>query len=260
MSGENRTPGDHQLSSIQIPDELKEHYKVLTGVGDAEERGLNLKGLSRVNLFVGPNNSGKSRFLRGVAAAKELRFGPLLHVQKAKEVHDFLSEQHRQVQLKARGQIVLPPTGKLEMDVMTEGQDLGGRMRKEHRVWQGFQPGQLTIQDPHSSGALRQKYVEQMIEAGTAAANMVDNFFTKVSNQIAFHRLYLPTMRGLRPLLKSNQDVYADRINADYFTDGTKVETFTGLKIYDWEIGNSATRFETTRTSFLPTYLERRSR
>lgn len=45
-------------------------------ISDDGEKGDVLKNLSKINIFVGENNSGKSRFLRFLVATKNLNFIP----------------------------------------------------------------------------------------------------------------------------------------------------------------------------------------
>jgi AAA15 family ATPase/GTPase len=47
------------ISEIYLPEELRQQYNL-------SENCYVLSGINRINIFIGPNNSGKSRLLRGL--------------------------------------------------------------------------------------------------------------------------------------------------------------------------------------------------
>lgn len=241
MSGEKRTPGDHQLSSIQIPDELKEHYKVLTGVGVTAERGLNLKGLSRVNLFVGPNNSGKSRFLRGVAAAKELRFRP-------RSVGDQMMSAGVQLRQGYDELLKLGPFREVEpfdrmvkelpvYDSLREGETIFTPLKSLVAGLSEAQVNNIQFRQPDgdrypSPG----HYLGQVHSLGRVAESTLGEYRHGSANKILLQRLYIPTLRGLRPLPDMDKDVYFDRVKKDFFSKELseyKGDIFTGMSLYE---------------------------
>ncbi|HSJ04230.1 MAG TPA: ATP-binding protein [Verrucomicrobium sp.] len=237
MSGKNRTPGDHQLSSIQIPDELKVQYQVLTGLGETEARGHNLQGLSRVNLFVGPNNTGKSRFLRGVAAAKELKFGPRLQAESIEESLNQLRsgkdriEQQFQIFLERP---IMPAIDHLGLDKCAEGEDITTSFVSFTSKWQNANSNDVSNRRQDDGRSLPpSSLLSEIQQVGISTQEDFKERFKSLSRNLQYHRLYLPTLRGLRPLPNPNQDVYADRVSKDYFTKDFKGEIFTGLKLYE---------------------------
>jgi AAA15 family ATPase/GTPase len=72
MSG---TP-NHMISEIKLPEEMSNSYTVFDQKSEDGQKET-IPNLSKVNLFIGANNSGKSRFLRGVFGEKLLKF--LIH-------------------------------------------------------------------------------------------------------------------------------------------------------------------------------------
>src|SRR5258706_15889748 len=67
----------YHIKEILLNDTF-ERYTVM-GQSEGEKR---LSNLSKMNIFVGENNSGKSRFLRRLAAIKQLQFTPNIEGKK----------------------------------------------------------------------------------------------------------------------------------------------------------------------------------
>ncbi len=59
------------LRELQIPNDLKSQY-LTSGEDGVEDPYQRLVGLSKLNVFIGPNNSGKSRLLRALFSAQPL--------------------------------------------------------------------------------------------------------------------------------------------------------------------------------------------
>jgi len=55
---------------LVLPDELSKSYAT-------DEHANRICKLSKLNVFIGPNNSGKSRLLRGLFQQKQLVFSPV---------------------------------------------------------------------------------------------------------------------------------------------------------------------------------------
>ncbi|WP_204985391.1 hypothetical protein, partial [Escherichia coli] len=52
----------------------------------------NLNNLSKINIFIGPNNSGKSRFLRDLFSIEEIRYNLIqLKLIELSEIYDEVS-------------------------------------------------------------------------------------------------------------------------------------------------------------------------
>src|SRR6266571_6622855 len=63
---------DYHIKAIAL-DEQFEKYTVKSA---QKEGGNRLSNLSKINIFVGENNSGKSKFLRHLAVIEKLQFVP----------------------------------------------------------------------------------------------------------------------------------------------------------------------------------------
>ncbi len=54
----------YKIREILLDPSVFSRYRIRKAEGNLEERPSRLQNLSKINIFVGPNNSGKSRFIR----------------------------------------------------------------------------------------------------------------------------------------------------------------------------------------------------
>ncbi|OPA24173.1 hypothetical protein BHL47_25795, partial [Bacillus cereus] len=64
------------------------------------------------------------------------------------------------------------------------------------------------------------------------AENIKEKLSYPIPEKYIFHKVYIPTLRGLR-ILENKDDYYLRRTKADYFGDKEQIDIFTGLSLYE---------------------------
>jgi predicted ATPase len=192
--------------------------------------------LSKINVFVGPNNSGKSRFLRRLAFTKQLESSvPQEVVRVAKLWEDFKRTVLAQTSNWGVGDFgsgFLARLRGMSADTsVKEGQAFMqtqlaylNEMANKRDTSGGF------VGNPVSQDQLAR--LNALAEKGAAEIQAV---MTAVPEIIKYQKLYFPTLRGLRPL-HGGTDSFAERTSRDYFGNvggaDEPPELFTGLQLY----------------------------
>jgi hypothetical protein len=198
-------------------------------VQDADEQVLAVK---RLNFFIGKNNSGKSRFLRGLYSEHRdfCDFTLSCRDELKKfyfEFNDFLegdgnilSKINSETQPKSSFLVSSKNEKDLNVDFLLENITLN-LMRK--KILSFLDLGEKYF---FMNGA-RRVYLEEKI-------NKLGSI--KVGGQkITFSRVYLPVLRGLRPISSDSKDCYKKRTQEDYFKiDGLSGGVITGEDFYDF--------------------------
>ncbi len=194
-----------------------------------------LGGLSKINLFVGPNNSGKSRFLRELAKIEAPHFVPERSLKELRDWREYLVSEIRKIisgniadidGLKASAES-LPA-----FDSVTAGTEPFKVLHPFLKNLTQARGGSVNF----SQGIMRAGF-EHMLQPlrnlGTTATGTLENILKPLPNKWEFERIYIPTLRGLRPF-EGYGDVYQKRTHADYFTTGKHPEIATGLQLYSY--------------------------
>ena len=197
------------------------------------QAGLCLAPLRKVNIFAGANNEGKSRLLRHLFAMEQNT------VPRTSEGHGI---PYRDVQALIDAH-------------QTAWQEIVAVFRQDAKQ------KQIDIYDPPFS-RMRQRFtgmdevcpvvnrcfdsVEEMA-ACFESYDAARRFFRSVGNLRSMlrnvlltatnhSRVYIPTLRGLRPFSEDTADVYAERTKEDYFSEEPlrgRSLFFTGLGLYE---------------------------
>jgi AAA15 family ATPase/GTPase len=183
--------------------------------------------LGRINIFIGENNSGKSRFLRWLAKTK-LKFTTSLDVM---EKLNLIVQFTRSEVANALGNGHTDANGYWEKSQKVSRYDW---VTEEHKYREGLSAFLLDIsRAAGGAGDVRGNWNTQSAERLKGIADR----FTKELAQInapetfKFPKFYIPTLRTLRHV--AEDDIYQTRINEDYFKDGQPAPTtFTGLSLY----------------------------
>jgi hypothetical protein len=200
-----------------------------------------LSGLSVVNLFVGPNNSGKSRFLRQLFLASGLHyttnkysartfrdfaskyrveFGDILRhgVRKIGKVNSALVES---TLVEIPDSLFIEPGSKFPDSIREIIDGMGGPAADVDVGVPVLEEGRKVLR------AKVQGKVKRMTEDFLA--------FRWDSKMSSRERFYVPIRRGMRPLKEGKEDCYRDRTQADYFKKekpSAHQTIFTGLGLY----------------------------
>ncbi|WEA46823.1 AAA family ATPase [Priestia aryabhattai] len=234
----------HHIKTLAINSKLEFDYNLKT-----------IDNLSKVNIFVGSNNSGKSRFLRGIFSLKgNLNFSP------PKETVDI--ERYYRIMLEFMGSLngILRnaqfigineiTTEYLEKEIenfkrepiVKEGENL---FKLFHRFMD-----EINTLNENSSVTQIGGVIGSSRETKNEVIDKFKNSFEHYESQISeinspsseeytinFKRVYIPTLRGLRgyeDTIQDNKDIYTERTQNDYFkSPSDSLEIHTGLNLYD---------------------------
>ncbi len=231
------------FSKIFIKEEIFKDYKT-------ENDDEVISNFSRINLFIGANNSGKSRFLRSIMSNKNLKFEyqeldskiiNLLIRNYNNKIKDFVNRYIRKEQYDA---IFLFATAKEVGKYLTVGLDFESVILNAlNNVITHIDTYRLHLINSIPYGekfSTAQEFLKGVAEENlpTIKAYLKNTISIKDHNWI-----YIPTLRGLRTYsvwdkeangLKA-KNVYLDRTHNDYFKENEEVYTQikTGLDIYD---------------------------
>jgi hypothetical protein len=206
--------------------------------------------LSKINLFVGPNNSGKSRLLRELAKIPTPSFVPTVGLDPIKQLQDQLVTQIKglikgsiaDVNGYRNAAISLSP-----YDHITAGQDcFRALIELAGKLSQTQQNGLRTDYTSGYSGGDSSGLVAPLKQIGTQTSEALTNLLKVIPSRWDFTRVYVPTLRGLRTF-DGNPDLYLKRTTKDYFPDGNGPRVETGLDL-----------FQNIRSLLLGTLAERR--
>lgn len=197
-----------------------------------------LDNLSKINIFVGSNNSGKSRYVRNIFDQSSYSFIPTnLNIGEVNSLFaDFRSEILSTVSkygVIEYGSIVSESNKFKELkyieekneyilqflSLLNELSNLKGELVVTSRSSYSF----------HSYSALNS-------DINNIAAEYLEKFISVVKNSdrtYKFKKVYIPALRGLRPF-DGNHDHYLSRTINDYFPELNNNESiFTGLNLYE---------------------------
>ena len=220
-----------------------------------DEKGNVLKNLSKINIFIGENNSGKSRFLR-LLVSNELDFKP--DNNEIEEINVALSKL-RDKKIGEQEQLItgLDPNLHFQnieflrtntyLKIHEAIEELGKTMEIQAK----------TIEENEKEGNEEYEYFQEIQIHDYAEGMLTDIKELLSDDQIykPFKKIYIPILRGVRPLnygnsLKSSddksfkEDVYKLRTIEDYFEESDidistsfeepgDVNIFTGLETFD---------------------------
>lgn len=204
-----------------------------------------LNNLSKINIFVGQNNSGKSRLLRNISKIEEYEFLPLDvdHEKNRVFIDETVSEittvlnRYSVTTLGDVNSILLPSVQPNSFYKYAENPAFRLQKLLNYISTQDFNSVQRSGGDVHSCAeALKVIAANKKDVLGA----IVDEIKEKESGR--YKRMYIPILRGLRPTRRGEHNVndYHDRTSFDYFEnsigDGNKYSDnliFTGLELYE---------------------------
>ncbi|HEY4289653.1 MAG TPA: hypothetical protein VGN00_21275 [Puia sp.] len=246
------------ISEIYLPSALQQQYQ-------CADINQVLIGLNRVNIFIGPNNSGKSRLLRGLyketfkyhLAEQDFRKWRTL----AADVHEQVSKYLLEIRMQDIASLACPgiksKLGTIK-DTLIEG-GLPGEFNALQEL-ESFIKDLQTFKctgGSHLPGEGGNHFNVEGISRRIQqlAANYSDQIPASVIDFSLpnFKKTYIPILRGLRPMqiddsegfhFSDRFDNYKNRTLGDYFLAGIKsgtekanaansMQVVTGLRLYD---------------------------
>ncbi|MGA9363078.1 MAG: AAA family ATPase [Bacteroidota bacterium] len=235
-----------KIADLELPDKS---YSYKDSTGKVNDTFANL---SKINIIVGENNCGKSRLIRQILSAKELRYSPadfdLTEVsgileRSREKLRNHFRDRHiaeEGVQTRIAG---LPKIERISdaSDLQKPFQELKAQVeRLIGHVDRGWGGGVMYTHD-HLGKDLSKLISESMTYKGKP----LDEWL--VSSK--FKKIYIPILRGLysSQFLPSGPDYYENLIREFYFKGASgDFEVFTGLGIYnrvkEYQSGNQKQR------------------
>ena len=217
----------HHIRALSLEGKLFDRY---IRVGD----GLRLRTLSKINLFVGANNSGKSRFLRGLAAIKTLSIVPEENYDRVAQIMQSLHNGLKTACISYNADDAngfVQQSGALAANVVfREDVDLFKPLDDLFKDILG--QGMLnTVKGNYGNQGDHPRLRQAFHAMAAPLAEEFESLKQTLPRQYRFKRVYIPTLRGLR-CFGSSDDIYEKRTRTDYFNDAAHVEIFTGLTLY----------------------------
>ncbi|WP_295894039.1 AAA family ATPase [uncultured Vibrio sp.] len=230
------------INRIRIPSFSNEGFKsnisyASPGVSEEIDWNWQLENLRPINLFIGPNNSGKSRLLRHIYISDlstidsdDLPIRGIIDLLINPDLANNLAPEFSHYGYNA----------KLAETVQ---KSILGKMVKEtkyntvHRLISSTTNDRVTSVRSQIRDKLTPKFIEHLFSP--ISAELLKHLSSY--NDKNFKKTYIPLLRGLRTLSKS--DVYLDRTLKDYFADRNatvnmganyenKLGIFTGHSLY----------------------------
>lgn len=234
------------------------------------EKAEFLEPVSKINIFVGSNNSGKSRFMRELSQQTDYKIKlemPNLQLLNISLINiiEGLENFIKTFGLTALDDVTL---GNLEnmrfciYECLNTNSDTYEVLRSHFSQWSKMteiqnvviqQNGQHNWSRANKEGALKK------IQIDSERALELLSEIPIYSKETAPQKVYIPTLRGLRSLDNKHTDFYTDKTRQDYFhhqlsgelthleeVERKRPEIFTGLSLYeritDLLLGNNADR------------------
>ena len=217
-----------------------------------ENDGTSLTGLGKINVFIGQNNTGKSRFLRSLFTDKELEFElknydfqtvVTLIRKKKQEVREIFNEISI---LDADNvfQRIEKVANEIENFKINKVKELLETVKELAEYYLRLHTFSTYSREPNVKvNETPDRVIPILRMIGKEILELINNLFPK-DFDFKINKIYIPILRGLRPIqmatdghFKEQMDNYKSRTIRDYFPkiDLTKnaAEIFTGLSLYD---------------------------
>ena len=194
-----------------------------------------LKPISNVNLFVGQNNSGKSRFLRelfksdkiydykSITQSKLIELSKKLHARKISEFNNINSIGRENITKTCFNDIS-------KDDEFHSSSNLYEMIEHYCSKLRNFQENDPISDIEH---IFRKKIKENLNKFGNDGLEELN----QIERPRQIQRFYVPILRGMRPFSENSQgekiNCYISRTKSDYFSDKIPDDQiFTGLELY----------------------------
>lgn len=227
------------IQQIKIPNES--HFCL----NSSEERSESIEYLSKINIFVGENNSGKSLFVRNLVSKQNSYLPQSEFITILNSVIETIKADSNDYLKRKRLEGFSKITPLLEMlqiiDFINEDFNIGNELSNLKKQIDGLKANKST-----SSGNMPHSRIGEDLEG------IFYNALDPLSNYINIHgnleedlkkpklkKIYIPILRGIRPINSTgdttfdDKDVFKIRTMSDYFQQNEDdFEIFTGLDIY----------------------------
>lgn len=183
----------------------------------------------KINFFIGPNNSGKSRFIRKFLEKNTNIIFDLTPSSIEKISGFFISEFARQGRFNMFSNSIGDRHNAL-YDFLDKGQEKPYTIDSFIQEMYVAFTGSMYTASGRSANMFKEQFWSFVIlNVGQQA---IDNY-VRINGSDFFNKTYIPILRGLRPM-KNIGDCFKDRTTTDYHPDYNirDFEIFTGLSLY----------------------------
>lgn len=229
----------------------KDNYKDYEILGS--EINNHLKNLGRINILIGQNNSGKSRFLRTLFSDNDFDF--LLRNHDISNLRNLIGQKHLQIR-KALDAIYMNDADEIFSKINKIKNELiyFNANTTKSLVSNLYQLAQDYISKERFTGWTRHEnmistrtpdeIIPTINKIGEKLQSAIQSVFPSNFN-FEINKIYVPILRGLRPIqiepdinhkFQNNYDNYKLRTLKDYFdlkSEKVHNEIFTGLNLYE---------------------------
>ncbi|WP_288743055.1 ATP-binding protein [uncultured Rheinheimera sp.] len=187
-----------------------------------------ISDMRQINLFIGPNNSGKSRFIRSMFLYYSKGFCFDLRNVSIKEISEHVKKKifvnNHSMPLRS---LDVSVSGKLEQSITIEGSkvhDLSSFISAIYRASTRNGNTSITAENNFDQ-VIKRSYLDDIVDGETI--KFIENL-----KQVDWRLVYIPTLRTLRSVAES--DVFHKRTTSDYFKDlkDKNASIFTGHELY----------------------------
>lgn len=227
----------HLMKEVKLPDES---YSFLTDSDSPEDRII---FMSKLNIFVGENNSGKSRLLRSLLSTE------LDYVPDSSFIEDYNNfVESLKNEFESYCQSVGIPIEKLEKiyEILNEINQIGD-IKESTNLYENISKLEQHIRILENNGNISTGGIsnpiiaENLLKTLGIKKDVFKGNFEDCLKLPEFKRIYIPILRGTKPMKYTESegfqyaDFYGIRTRKDYFTDevSSKIEVFTGATSYN---------------------------
>jgi hypothetical protein len=220
---------------------LGPHFDKYSVFNNKHEPSKSIENLAKINIFVGANNSGKSRFMRSIASERQLLCMPDIAIDEINSIRQELGNQIISFMVTHRyddmgGMKALLRTFVNGYNTILEASPLFEDVKSVFGWIYGPNAISYQVQNTHSQN-LDKRVLEELHKLVTPIKNKFDAYNAKLPGEIKFQKMYMPAARGLR---KYGEDIFRLRTISEYFEfEGDNREkylapaVFTGLDLYN---------------------------
>lgn len=236
-------------NSSEINEIIKDYYL------EGEEVSLTyLPNVNDINIIIGSNNSGKSRFMRYL-----MQCNNLVGVQNLNKVNEIIKEYNHKVELLNETQILGPKRKYESSGTYVIGVDHNLKRLNflaENRLSE-IKLDYLNLFNEINENKNRFEKLKTKLVSDHYFDNFNDIHESTVKNFSNVKNYYIPTLRSAHSLFRKDgdsfskleEDIYLQTLERYYKFHNSKVEIFTGLHLYK-EILNSRNSKRSIRQSF----------
>ena len=249
----SQLPNTYHINELQIPNDTH-FFKE-----DNDNKGNTLRNISKINIFIGANNSGKSKLLRDILQ-KKILYKP--HTYSLEKIKKTIADLKNEIDLYFE---------KKRLDKRRDIEDLFLKLDIPEYVDESFE---LDLQINNLKSTI-EKFQEShdttygnypLPKIGNDLMLIFQKYYTIIQTEcrtnfskVEFTKIYVPILRGLRPLSGTKEkptydDYYQSRTLFDYFptiyiagdpewfrirsekntqNSDEKIKIFTGLGAFD---------------------------